>query len=288
MSDKMKNLAVRTLSGIAMLCLLLAGVLWSPWSFGALVLLVLVSGQIEFYRLAALRGASPQRVVGIAMSLGFWLWCFSGFADIAGFDTPLFATVGTCGLLCALLLLPLCFVCELFRGGDDPMVNIGVTLGGVFYLTLPLAMLPYLSLHAADGAWNPWAILFFIFIIWANDVFAYLVGITCGRHRLCERISPKKSWEGFFGGVAGAVVMGAAAARIFDWSVGVWCGLAVVAAVTGVLGDLVESMFKRSVGVKDSGNAIPGHGGVLDRFDALLLATPFVCVYLKVVMLLNL
>ena len=137
---------------------------------------------------------------------------------------------------------------------------------------------------AGDGVWRPETVLCYIFIIWANDVFAYLVGMTFGRHRLCERLSPKKSWEGFFGGIAGAVVLGLVAARVMDGSCWVWAGLALVAAATGVLGDLVESMFKRAAGVKDSGNLIPGHGGVLDRFDAMLLSAPFVFVYMLFVM----
>ena len=126
--------------------------------------------------------------------------------------------------------------------------------------------------------------LFYIFIIWGNDVFAYLVGMSVGRHRLCERLSPKKSWEGFFGGIAGAVAMGLVAARVLDGGYAAWAGLALVAAVSGVLGDLVESMFKRAAGVKDSGALIPGHGGVLDRFDAMLLSAPFVFVYMLFVM----
>lgn len=132
--------------------------------------------------------------------------------------------------------------------------------------------------------WSPWMMIFYVFIIWANDVFAYLVGMSVGRHRLCERLSPKKSWEGFFGGIAGAVVLGLVAARVMDGSCWVWAGLALVAAATGVLGDLVESMFKRAAGVKDSGTLIPGHGGVLDRFDAMLLSAPFVFVYMLFVM----
>ena len=123
----------------------------------------------------------------------------------------------------------------------------------------------------------------FVFIIWANDVCAYLIGMTLGRHPLCERLSPKKTREGFLGGLAGAVGTGLAAARFLDADPWHWAGLALVAAVAGVLGDLVESLFKRSAGVKDSGGAIPGHGGVLDRFDALLLAAPFVFVYMVLV-----
>ena len=131
--------------------------------------------------------------------------------------------------------------------------------------------------------WNPLIALAFIFIIWANDVFAYLVGSAIGKHRLFERISPKKSWEGLFGGVAGAVAMAILAAYVMDDSVCVWIGLAIVGSVTGVFGDLVESMFKRSIDMKDSGSSIPGHGGWLDRFDALLISVPFVFVYLLII-----
>ena len=182
------------------------------------------------------------------------------------------------------LLLPTLFVCELFRRSATPLANLGATLLGVLYVAVPLSLLLYVPVLAGDGVWRPETVLCYIFIIWANDVFAYLVGMTFGRHRLCERLSPKKSWEGFFGGIAGAVVLGLVAARVMDGSCWVWAGLALVAAATGVLGDLVESMFKRAAGVKDSGTLIPGHGGVLDRFDAMLLSAPFVFVYMLFVM----
>ena len=187
------------------------------------------------------------------------------------------------GLAFVLLLLPVTLVCELFRGRENPAADIGVTLLGVVYVALPFSLLCYIPVLAGEG-WCPRPELFYIFIVRANDVFAYLVGMTSGRHRLCERLSPKKSWEGFFGGIAGAVVLGLVAARVMDGSCGVWAGLALVAAATGVLGDLVESMFKRAAGVKDSGTLIPGHGGVLDRFDAVLLSAPFVFVYMLFVM----
>lgn len=262
-----------------MLVLLVGGLLWSPWSFGFLLLLVLIGGMAEFYALAAQCGARPLRIVGIASGVGLWLCCFDTFARSAGFADAAFSTLGTCGLLFLLLALPACFICQLFRPGGNPFADIGATLGGVLYVALPMAMLPFVSLFAAGG-WQPWTVICFVFIIWANDVFAYLVGMTVGRHKLCERISPRKTVEGFFGGLAGAIAAGAAAALCLDMSIGMWCGVALVAAATGVLGDLVESMFKRAAGVKDSGSVIPGHGGVLDRFDALLMATPFVCTFL--------
>ena len=181
------------------------------------------------------------------------------------------------------LLLPTLFVCELFRRSATPLANLGATLLGVLYVAVPLSLLLYVPVLAGDGVWRPETVLCYIFIIWANDVFAYLVGMTFGRHRLCERLSPKKSWEGFFGGLAGAVATGLAAAYALDANYWVWGGLALVASLSGVAGDLVESMFKREAGVKDSGQVIPGHGGVLDRFDALLLSAPYVFLYLLLV-----
>ena len=175
------------------------------------------------------------------------------------------------------------FICELYRRRGNPAADIGTTLMGVVYVALPFSVMCYIPMIGSD-VWNPWVMLFYIFIIWCNDVFAYLVGMSVGRHRLFERLSPKKSWEGFFGGVAGAVVMGLVAARVLDGGYVAWAGLALVAAVSGVLGDLVESMFKRAADVKDSGALIPGHGGVLDRFDAMLLSAPFVFVYMLFVM----
>ena len=137
----------------------------------------------------------------------------------------------------------------------------------------------YIPLLLAGNKWQPWYFLFYLFIVWANDVFAYLVGVTMGKHRLCERISPKKSWEGFFGGILGAIGVGALGAYFLDGRYEIWISLAAIIAITGVLGDLVESMFKREAGVKDSGNIMPGHGGVLDRFDALLVSAPFAFIF---------
>ena len=177
------------------------------------------------------------------------------------------------------VIVPLMFICELYRRSETPIANIATSLLGTLYVALPMAMLLVVPMLLGAGEWNPWIMIFYIFIIWANDVFAYLFGITLGRHRLFERISPKKSWEGFFGGLLGAVAMGYVAATVLEASVAMWIGVALVAAISGVFGDLVESMMKRSIDIKDSGNIIPGHGGWLDRFDALILSAPFVFVY---------
>lgn len=282
MHEKMKNLLVRTVSGVVLAVVVLGAIAWSQWSFGLLLALLLLVGMAEFYALAEARGEAPQRFIGLVAGMVLFALNFAFVCDdiqILGRANRVFAG----GMAFLLLLLPVMFICELFRRRENPVGNIASTLLGVIYVAMPLSLMCYFPIIASD-VWNPWVMLFYIFIIWANDVFAYLVGMTLGRHRLCERLSPKKSWEGFFGGVIGAVAMGLVAARVLDGSYAAWGGLAFVASITGVLGDLVESMFKRAAGVKDSGRLIPGHGGVLDRFDAMLLSAPFVFVYLLFVM----
>ena len=279
----MKNLMVRTLSGLVLVAVFVGAVLGSQWSFGALLLLILVGGQTEFYKLARETGLSPQRWMGLAVGVLLFALNFIVFRQFSRSVTDVAGGAVLYLLLYIGLLLPPLFVCELFRRSATPLANLGATLLGVLYVAVPLSLLLYVPVLAGDGVWRPETVLCYIFIIWANDVFAYLVGMTFGRHRLCERLSPKKSWEGFFGGLAGAVATGLAAAYALDANYWVWGGLALVASLSGVAGDLVESMFKREAGVKDSGQVIPGHGGVLDRFDALLLSAPYVFLYLLLV-----
>ena len=279
----MKNLMVRTLSGLVLVAVFVGAVLGSQWSFGALLLLILVGGQTEFYKLARETGLSPQRWMGLAVGVLLFALNFIVFRQFSRSVTDEAGGAVLYLLLYIGLLLPTLFVCELFRRSATPLANLGATLLGVLYVAVPLSLLLYVPVLAGDGVWRPETVLCYFFIIWANDVFAYLVGMTFGRHRLCERLSPKKSWEGFFGGLAGAVATGLAAAYALDANYWVWGGLALVASLSGVAGDLVESMFKREAGVKDSGQVIPGHGGVLDRFDALLLSAPYVFLYLLLV-----
>ena len=275
MSDKLKNFIIRTLSGIVMVATLIGATLFSKLTFVLLLLAITLGGEWEFYRLAKKAGTSPQRFVGM----------LAGFLMIVAAAAALheIMAITVVAMVVFMILIPMPLIFELYRKSATPMANVGITYAGVIYVALPMALLTFFPMMLGNGEWKPWSVILYIFIIWANDVFAYLFGITLGKHRLFERISPKKSWEGFFGGLLGAMAMGFVAAKVLDANVAMWIGLALIAAITGVFGDLVESLLKRSVDVKDSGSFIPGHGGWLDRFDALIFSVPFAFIYLIIV-----
>lgn len=302
MGDKMKNFWLRSLSGFVLLGIVLVAILWAKWSLVLLLAAIIVGGQREFYRMASKAGYAPQRYLGIAAGLillviAFWLMLIMDESPLINWDRNIrgdYLLIIFGLFLFITISLPLMFIYELFRKSPTPIANVGTTLMGFIYVAMPMSMLLFIPLMLTPDVWRAKIVLFYIFIIWANDSFAYLFGITLGKHRLFERISPKKSWEGFVGGLFGAALMGFIAAKdiISDMELcgmtdinetGVmvkWIGMALIAAVAGVFGDLVESLFKRSIDIKDSGRIMPGHGGWLDRFDALLLSIPFSFIYL--------
>ena len=237
----MKNVLVRTASGAVMLIVVLGAMLLSKWSFAALMALITIGGMWEFYRFAEKAGYQPMKWLGLFA--GVMVFCL-GLAATLFFDKSnehfgLMLAVASVGTL--ILIMPLMFICELYRKSETPIANIGTSVLGAIYVALPMALLLVIPMLIGMGEWNPWIMIFYIFIIWANDVFAYLFGVTLGRHRLFERISPKKSWEGFFGGLIGAMAMGYVASLVLDTEPVVWIGMALVAAIAGVFGDLVES-----------------------------------------------
>ena len=178
------------------------------------------------------------------------------------------------------------FFIELFRNKPNPFNNIGFTVLGIIYIIVPFLLLSITSfdITSSDISYAPNKLLGFFLLIWANDTFAYLVGIAIGRTKLFERISPKKTWEGTIGGIICTQGIAYIISIYFtELTMIQWMIIALIISVFGTLGDLVESMFKRSLGVKDSGNILPGHGGILDRFDAVLLCSPFVVVYLMLI-----
>ena len=189
-----------------------------------------------------------------------------------------------------LLTIVYLFVSGLFTCSKNPVADWAYTMLGQMYVALPLSMINILAFEV-DGQWgvnfDPLLPLSIFIFLWTNDSGAYCCGSLLGRHKLFPRVSPGKSWEGSIGG---CVLVLAVAALIGWWAnngdmkhqlgMAAWMGLGLVVVVFGTLGDLVESLFKRTLGIKDSGNLLPGHGGMLDRFDSALMAIPAAVIYL--------
>ncbi|MCB0380058.1 MAG: CDP-archaeol synthase, partial [Flavobacteriales bacterium] len=163
-------------------------------------------------------------------------------------------------------------------------INVAYTIMPIFYVVLPFILLYHLGYYNNHQFTNEFSypiIWGYFFILWSNDTGAYLSGRFFGKHKLFERISPKKTWEGSIGGAVLSVVVAYVCSMYFEQlSVTDWIVVALITVVFGSLGDLVESMLKRSLNIKDSGNILPGHGGILDRFDGLFISIPFVYAYL--------
>jgi phosphatidate cytidylyltransferase len=174
------------------------------------------------------------------------------------------------------------FMQELFKKSTSPFTNIAYTFLGAILIIIPFAF--FHGLAYLQGSFNFHFPMAFLLMLWSNDTGAYLTGLGFGRHKLFERHSPKKTWEGFIGGVLIAAGVGLIISRFYTELPAVeWAIMGVIIGTVGTMGDLVESMFKRSINVKDSGSILPGHGGLLDRFDGLFLAVPVVYTYLYLI-----
>jgi phosphatidate cytidylyltransferase len=263
----------RALTAVLFVIVLLAGINLHPIGFIATFLGIALLANYEFYGLIKKANASPQLVAGmIAVVLLFAAVVSHNYCG----NTLLFQLL--------LLLVFLTFIIELYRKKENPFANIAYTILGIIYVALPFALLIYLVFQNGVEQFRPDIVMGIFVMIWVNDTAAYLVGVNFGKHRLFERISPKKSWEGSIGGGV-ATLFAAWGCSYFsqELSLVLWLSVGLIVAVVGGLGDLVESLFKRSIQVKDSGTILPGHGGILDRFDAILIVAPVVFVFLEIV-----
>ncbi|MFR9523541.1 MAG: phosphatidate cytidylyltransferase [Rikenellaceae bacterium] len=277
--DSRTNLVVRGVYGLLFMASVIGAILLGTYGFALLLLAIIVGGSFELHRMTKIRGYKPHCILGVLSGVALFAINFD-YLFLAGNHIGIFE-------LWFVLTIPAMFVAELFSGSKTPIANLGSTLLSLIYVAIPTTLLCNVAMLLGGGEWNSLFMIAYIAIIWANDTFAYMVGITLGRRIMFERISPKKSWEGFAGGVVGAMAAGLLLGLLLDQNIYVWGGMALIASITGVVGDLVESMLKRSVEIKDSGNILPGHGGWLDRFDALLISTPIVYVYLYVLNFFN-
>lgn len=194
-------------------------------------------------------------------------------------------TAITCVLFMIFMLI------ELFSENEQPISRVAYTITGILYVSVPFGLLTLIPWEITNSnndlsvsVYQFEIIYAILFLIWANDVGAYFIGKFFGKHKLFERISPKKTWEGSIGGLVLSILFTFFLYEVFGiYSIPEWIGLCIIVVITGSLGDLVESMIKRTLQVKDSGTILPGHGGLLDRFDALIFAIPFVFVYLTII-----
>ena len=276
----MNNFWTRTVAGAVYLVVMVFGLIWDRTLFGALFAVVLWMALQEFYRMALGMRFRFQQKLGLLAGAAAFLFVAGHF--FYGWDLRWLALV-----LIPLLLIPA--TC-LFLPSREGFADIAVLYAGLLYIALPVSLSPMLVM---DGEiYDGWLLLSFFILIWVSDVGAYCLGTAFGQksdsRKLAPSISPKKSWWGFWSGVAFCVAA-AVGLHYLTWlpfGLGHCIVLGVLISVGGVCGDLFESMWKRHCGVKDSGNCIPGHGGMLDRFDSSLIAIPLASVYLVLIDLL--
>ncbi|MFL5752857.1 MAG: phosphatidate cytidylyltransferase [Bacteroidia bacterium] len=288
--DKQKFL-VRTGSAAIFVIVLLGSIFLNYYSFSLLFLIISVWGLLEFYSLMEKLNTRPDKALGILTGTTLYLWAMASNSEMIAFTG---LDLKASGILALVMIFAfLIFIRQLFRNDPAPFQNIAITLGGVFYVSLPFALLnissyvfstlpdPYTEIPYFTYTYSSSLIFGIFLLIWSNDTFAYLSGSFLGKHKMYERISPGKTWEGTLGGAVLTLVASFFISRWFSvLDLSDWMIIAAIVTVIGTLGDLIESMLKRSAGVKDSGSIMPGHGGILDRFDSLILATPFIFTYL--------
>lgn len=277
------NFIQRTITGVLFVVIIVGCILYSPLSFAVLFTIICALSVHEFGGLINQNAEVSVNRTITGLGGAYLFLALMGFCTSAA-DTRIF--------LPYLSLLLYLMITELYLKKKNPIGNWAFSMLSQLYVALPFALLNVLAFQNTPETnsvtYNPILPLSIFVFIWLSDTGAYCVGSLLGKHRLFERISPKKSWEGSIGGACFAIASAFVFAHFYDFlSVGAWIGLSLTVVVFGTWGDLTESLMKRQLGIKDSGTILPGHGGMLDRFDSALMAIPAAVVYLYILTLLK-
>lgn len=271
-TKKFSNLPARLATALLGAAGIIFGVVYSEWTYLLIFFIICFFSLREFYKLSGLDGMVPQKTFGTICGLTIFFLSF--FIERESISYRYY-----------FLIFPLVsciYMIKLYKKFErKPFTNIAFTFLGIFYIAVPLALLNIAAFE--KGIYHFEIIFGCLFILWATDTGAYFAGSLFGKRKLFERISPKKSWEGVIGGALLAMAMTYSISYFFDllalWQ---WISIGVIIIIGGVYGDLVESLLKRSIEIKDSGNSLPGHGGFLDRFDGLFISAPFIVAFLEI------
>jgi len=258
----LSNFLKRSITGLFFVITLIGAIWYDHLTAIALFAMVALIGFNEFLKLVKVK--NPQTLaLNSIVTISFWILVSQGKEQLV------------------LLLLTTYLIIQLIRFVLDfksELSSLTKEVFGLLYLNIPFYVLYLIGKSEYD--YQPWLMLMIFFMVWANDTGAYLVGRSFGKTKLYEKLSPKKTWEGTIGGLLISMIIAFVLAEfVFDWNGFIYLGAAVLTGISATVGDLFESKLKRSAGVKDSGTILPGHGGILDRFDALFLAAPVNYVY---------
>jgi phosphatidate cytidylyltransferase len=263
----MTTTVTRALSGAVYVLLLVGATLYSPYSFLLLFGFLLLFSVGEFCKLVSLNPIIPLLIATIGYVL---------------FNLDNTVKTNEILLLIAALLVSIRALLFLFEKKNRHLDTQAKYVFLIGYLIVP--MIIFTKIPFISNSYHPEIIIAILALIWTNDTFAYLVGITLGKNKLFERISPKKTIEGFAGGLIFAMIVGVLLAKFYlNESMVRWIVIALLVTTFGTLGDLIESKFKRIAGVKDSGNIMPGHGGFLDRLDSIIFVAPFIYLFYQII-----
>jgi phosphatidate cytidylyltransferase len=278
------NFIQRAITGIIFVGVLIGCILGGPISFTLLFALITA---LTIHEFGVIISKQPDVEINKPICMLAGVFLFFGFAYLGVMPGQ------TEILIPYLFLIIYLLVSELYLKKKNPLNNWAYAMMSQIYIALSFAMLNVLAYHSIGNEgelsnyqvqYNPILPLSIFIFTWINDTGAYCTGMLFGKHRLFERISPKKSWEGSIGGGVFSIIAAIVMAHYFPFMpISIWIGLALTVVIFGTLGDLTESLLKRTIGIKDSGNILPGHGGMLDRFDSTLMAVQAAVVYLYII-----